>query len=333
MNKREHAVLSLFYDEGHQEVTASFLAYRMRMRASEATALLDSMVREGSLDLHVGDEGHLTYRLPPGEAQMIGQVRTQQDRNSYGGSPQGFQPQAPTSRHREAPGFSSSHSAAPNNGAAPRGGDWYNAPPPDGTDARPGGAPRRGAAGIQGQRNSQDGTDGSVNGGGSFHHHSPVIAGDYIRPDASPLAGPGENRPQPTMTTPEPREQYYPGPPWNGPGMAPNQAMIQRQDLYPAESQRAYADRIPILAGALSLLFPGMGQFYNGEYGKGFLLLFSTAFLWVFFMFWIVWIWSVIDAYMVAEARNQMALNAEDPNRPQRLLTDQRGPNRNSNAA
>lgn len=53
-------------------------------------------------------------------------------------------------------------------------------------------------------------------------------------------------------------------------------------------------EQSPLLAGIFSLLVPGMGQVYNGEFGKG-ALIFLTG--------WLVapWIYGVLDAVQVAD--------------------------------
>lgn len=53
-------------------------------------------------------------------------------------------------------------------------------------------------------------------------------------------------------------------------------------------------DRNPVLATVLSFIFPGAGQVYNGQIGKG-VLIFLTC--WLF----IPWIYGIIDAYVTAE--------------------------------
>ncbi len=327
MNKREHAVLSLFYDEGYRELTPSFLAYRMRMRTAEASALLDGMVRNSILDLHIEDEGHITYRLPEAEQLRL-------DREP--------RPQ-PTPEPNRAPfGGGQQRQVHPRNQSrSPHRYPGASAPSAGGTDATPGFAPR-GASGdtITATRSTNDGTDGSVRGfrttHGSWNRSGPVTE-QHVSPQG-PTVEPYQPQHQhqhppqayPTATADYPHADQQPQ--WNYGGKIPtHQSMVPYQSTYPAHAPRHYPVRIPVLAGALSLLLPGLGQFYNGEIGKGVLLLFSTAFLWIFLLFWIVWIWSVIDAYMVAEYRNQQALNDEDPY-PNRMLPDHRNPNHNHNS-
>lgn len=80
-------------------------------------------------------------------------------------------------------------------------------------------------------------------------------------------------------------------------------------------SQRA---KNPYLAWGLSALFPGFGQFYNGQMGKGvvhFALGFASCVAAAEYRgipeevglagFWGIWIWSMIDATKSAKAINQ----------------------------
>ena len=64
------------------------------------------------------------------------------------------------------------------------------------------------------------------------------------------------------------------------------------------------APKSPGVALILSLLLCGVGQMYNGQVGKGFLMLFGCILLWFALLGWIVWIWSMIDAYQTAKAMN-----------------------------
>jgi|SRR5436305_1191045 len=62
-------------------------------------------------------------------------------------------------------------------------------------------------------------------------------------------------------------------------------------------------DKKPILALVMSLLIVGLGQFYNGDFKKGLLMLagaivgglVSFSLLW-----WVMGLWSAVDAYRVA---------------------------------
>jgi TM2 domain-containing membrane protein YozV len=60
----------------------------------------------------------------------------------------------------------------------------------------------------------------------------------------------------------------------------------------------------PGLALFLSFFFPGLGQFYNGDIGKGIALMFAFWILVWIFIGWIFWIWAMVDAYQSANNIN-----------------------------
>jgi len=70
----------------------------------------------------------------------------------------------------------------------------------------------------------------------------------------------------------------------------------------------------PALAAILSFLISGLGQIYNGEIGKGIVIIivqvinaFLTVLIIGFVTGFAVWIWSIYDAYKTAEKINQEA--------------------------
>jgi len=89
-----------------------------------------------------------------------------------------------------------------------------------------------------------------------------------------------------------------------GPAMPGNQPTIviqnvQAQQGPPPPPAWAYREiKNPTIALLLSVVFPGGGQFYNGEAGKGILVLFT---------FWLAipYIWSIFDAYNSANRINR----------------------------
>ncbi|MBE7204363.1 MAG: DUF4339 domain-containing protein [Parafilimonas terrae] len=60
----------------------------------------------------------------------------------------------------------------------------------------------------------------------------------------------------------------------------------------------------PGIALVLSLVICGVGQMYNGQVAKGILMLLGSIMLWLVMLGWIIWIWSMIDAYQNAKAIN-----------------------------
>ncbi len=353
MNEREHAVLSLFYEEGHEEITPSLLAYRMRMSTDDATKLLDGMVKKDLLNLHVDDEGHISYQLTPSERHRIASRPKQSD-------PYDQQP-PPRNEARDSGEPSAFYPAsAPGDGTDAYAGQPHQPRPPhqsaqhapSGQPGRPQGQSRQHYRDATTSRSrSTDGTDGSVGPGspvtGSVSHDEPPPGhSGWYQDDPQPRQ---HHAPPPRQRSPQHMPPTGGGQPrrrdtrQRNPSAEQFQQQLQRE-LYenprnlPARSQEQHPsqqhigprrERIPILAGALSLLIPGLGQFYNGEISKGVMLLFSYVFLIMFWLFWIVHIWSIIDAYMVAEQSNQRALT-DDNDPPQRpLLTEH--PHHNSN--
>ncbi len=62
------------------------------------------------------------------------------------------------------------------------------------------------------------------------------------------------------------------------------------------------APKSPGVAVLLSFLLCGVGQMYNGQVAKGFLFLIGCVLLWIIFLGWVIWIWSMVDAYTTAKA-------------------------------
>ncbi|MFW6269158.1 MAG: hypothetical protein ACOC4G_03660 [Bacillota bacterium] len=67
----------------------------------------------------------------------------------------------------------------------------------------------------------------------------------------------------------------------------------------------------PGLAAVLSFLWGGVGQIYNGQIGKGIVIViiqaintFLFSFIIGFITFPIVWIWNIYDAYKTAKHIN-----------------------------
>jgi TM2 domain-containing membrane protein YozV len=66
------------------------------------------------------------------------------------------------------------------------------------------------------------------------------------------------------------------------------------------------ADKSPGVALLLSFLLCGAGQLYNGDIGKGFMMLIGCILLWLVFLGWIINIWSMVDAYSRAKTLRSM---------------------------
>lgn len=76
---------------------------------------------------------------------------------------------------------------------------------------------------------------------------------------------------------------------------------ISTQPMYLGE---APVDKGPFIAAILSLLIVGVGQMYNGQVGKGILMMIGCVLLWTVMLGWIINIWSIIDAYSTANRKH-----------------------------
>ncbi|MDN7024856.1 hypothetical protein FGU65_08145 [Methanoculleus sp. FWC-SCC1] len=74
-----------------------------------------------------------------------------------------------------------------------------------------------------------------------------------------------------------------------------------------AEVSRKEGRKNPAMAAGLSLLFNGLGQAYNGQFGKGVLVLLGSL-LGLFVLIVpgvVVWLWGGYDAYRTAKGMNE----------------------------
>ena len=82
-----------------------------------------------------------------------------------------------------------------------------------------------------------------------------------------------------------------------------------QQHMMPYQGQQhmaPYQQRQEAWLGAvLSVIFPGLGQMYNREIGKGIATMMATIFLWFILLGWVVHLWSIYDAYQVGRRMRQ----------------------------
>lgn len=91
-------------------------------------------------------------------------------------------------------------------------------------------------------------------------------------------------------------------PPPNAWGQPQPQQVFIINNVHPAP---VYQERkSPAGAALLSVLLTGCGQLYNGQVGKGLLMLGACIFLWSFMLGWVISIWSIVDAYSTAKKMN-----------------------------
>src|SRR5690606_38658706 len=82
-------------------------------------------------------------------------------------------------------------------------------------------------------------------------------------------------------------------------------ALVEQRPITPADLAMLRAAPNPAVPMLLSFFWPGPGQIHNGQPGKGLLMFFTSAFLWLLFLGWVVTIYSVIDAGVIAGQRRE----------------------------
>ena len=100
------------------------------------------------------------------------------------------------------------------------------------------------------------------------------------------------------LNAPTPAAAVVGAAPVAAPSIVIQNVQAQQQPAIPGFVPGHYKN--PGLALFFSFIFPGGGQFYNGEAGKGILVLLT------FWIFGITWIWSLFDAYGSAQRINRV---------------------------
>ena len=89
-------------------------------------------------------------------------------------------------------------------------------------------------------------------------------------------------------------------------GGAPAGAMVLAGHTVPATiDDIERPEHQPGMALLLSLILCGTGQIYNREVSKGVVMMVLWFLLWFVFLGWVVHIWSIVDAVVVAERINR----------------------------
>lgn len=209
-------------------------------------------------------------------------------------------PSPPQAQHQPAVGTREPQRTEPRGSAPP----WFGSQAVV-RNADPSASSRLGSSVIATTRAAT--TDGTV--GRSVQ--SPVLMAVDARCDAQPLA---EQRP--TLASchePVPGAQDIFGPADSSAGHDDwFSANENSTDLVPSnENQLArnyYIDQPehqPGMALLLSLILCGTGQIYNGEVSKGIMMMVLCFLLWFVLLGWVVHIWSIVDAVVVAERLNR----------------------------
>lgn len=131
----------------------------------------------------------------------------------------------------------------------------------------------------------------------------------YAAPNAAPsfqqdMPGKGGRRSMPGRGGPAPYSQpapYGPPPGYHG-GVQPGYEMMRAGGNQMTPYGLApNPQHNPGVAVVLSILFPGAGQIYNGQVGKGIAVFLSSTIGMIFLFGFFVWFWSLFDAHNVAK--------------------------------
>jgi hypothetical protein len=82
-------------------------------------------------------------------------------------------------------------------------------------------------------------------------------------------------------------------------------AITQHSDVPMRTDHLEQPEHQPGMALLLSLILCGTGQIYNGEVSKGIMMMVLCFLLWFVLLGWVVHIWSIVDAVVVAERLNR----------------------------
>lgn len=116
-------------------------------------------------------------------------------------------------------------------------------------------------------------------------------------------------QPRPTQTPPQQAMTH--GEWWDRPSPEQhNGAMVLADTSHlPARMEDVeQPEHQPGIALLLSLILCGTGQIYNGEVSKGIMMMVLCFLLWFVLLGWVVHIWSIVDAVVVAERINRRKL-------------------------
>lgn len=315
----EQAILKLAFETNARITTAS-VAYYLGIPSREANRLLNVMLEQGVLELDSDQDGNLFYRVPASPAPKAHATTANPEVHGVSAArasashmtlvspdgPEGHD--APALSPRPGPG--SAHHA-PVYPAAPqseRASEHHGIRSSlrQGLDtpqrqAQPRTAHPQDAFGGWTSRLAPP--DATLNRCGQ----SPVIVGTTTQCDSRPIA---EARPviiscagaQPVARS-NANSDYglgYIHPPNQAlmPAGGPDLALAREGAIDQPEHQ-------PGMALLLSLILCGTGQIYNGEVSKGIIMMVTCFLLWFVLLGWVVHIWSIIDAVVVAERINR----------------------------
>jgi hypothetical protein len=283
VNRLEQAVLRLAF-EAEAPITTASVAYYLGIPSRQANQLLNQLLSEGTLELDSDGVGNLYYRVPTCvSAQNVAALKRGEMRNHA--AAQHARQRGIRSRVEQDPNprrLISSDKEPPTSAGRPQSKNPVKKSVKDNSKWPT--AARRMAA-----------TDATLETCG----RSPLVVSTEVRCEPQAVAGRGQ------LTACDAREVSTRGEAdWFDPKPMSTDLAIrddnEEMDLYLEEPQHQ-----PGMALLLSLILCGTGQIYNGEVTKGIIMMVLCFLLWFMLLGWVVHIWSIVDAVIVAERLNR----------------------------
>ncbi len=329
LHQFEQAILKLAF-ETQSRITTASVAYYLGVPSRDANRMLNALLAEGALELDSDENGNLFYRVPhqtdDGEklkelreahAYVADEPRPNFQMNATLDDDSTAEPFSPIHREVDAQSLGPidhspvdrPHAMIPRPPAREKrdrwGGfdDYYGDTPVSGPD---GAAGRRVVAqkvlptwsAVSSRASTTDGTVGTSSG-------SRYLVASNARCEPQPLPS---NRPimaacddattlrRESSATATRENRWYSES--NSTAMVASQNTALSTEIEQPEHQ-------PGMALLLSLILPGTGQMYNGEISKGVMMMVLSFLLWFVLLGWVVHIWSIVDAVVVAEKVNR----------------------------
>ncbi len=337
----EQAILKMAFETDARITTAS-VAYYLGIPSRKANQLLETLLEEGVLELDSDEEGNLYYFVPDhrsGDAPTPPRLDPAEDgweevaaaADAAAGKENAPTPKSPVVAER----FTTSiNESGPSETLSPT--DFSPYPGADGGFGRPDEAPShqsyqqptpdwfQGTSQPPTRRSTRetftsrfDGLpDGSTSRLGRPDARpnrcgpTSVVVDAGVTCEPKPLANA-----RPTVTTcaevdtaPFSQSQDYGGFGFTAPTQSTALATTTASgELALSADHIDQPEHQPGMALLLSLILCGTGQIYNGEVSKGIIMLILTFLLWFVFLGWVVHIWSIVDAVVVAERINRQS--------------------------
>ncbi len=331
------AVEQVVRNERTERLVPGDLSRRFGIPVKNVERMLDRMVTEGNLELDSDDDGNLFYFMPGVGAGGVfnPQVPSAQTASPTGpaGPPEnawaaGGYPQQPPHAAPGAPGPAyrppAHYPTHGPTGPAPGGGYPTGGPGPYGPPPGYQGQPTQQGYGQQSYRPQpgpypqgppptyvppsygQPGQPPAYGPANTYRAGAPGYPPPGYAPQGGPPAGayPGQTaQGQPGYGQQPWTQNGYNQPQHGAPGYNGAPGYYGHNALVPANQTNEL--RSPSTAALLSTFFPGAGQLYNGQVGKGMAFFMATVVSLVFGpLFVIPYVWSIVDSYNTSRRIN-----------------------------